>query len=238
MKTLGVIGGLGPMATAYFMQLVIEMTKAEIDQEHVEMIIYNCPSVPDRTGYILGQTTENPAKKMIEIGNNLAKDGADLLAIPCVTANYFYEELTANIEVPIIDIIKETARHLKENNISTVGLMATDGTISSRLFQKVLEKENISVICPDEEGQKDVMHLIYDNVKANKPIDMLRFQRVSEGLFAQGAQVIVLGCTELSMIRRDEKIGPGYLDAMQVLAKASVEACAELKEHYHTLITK
>ena len=237
MRTLGVIGGLGPMATAVFMQMVIEMTEADTDQEHVEMIIYNCPSIPDRTSYILGLSDADPGKPMAAIGKKLAADGAEVIAIPCVTANYFYEELSREIPIPIINFIEETAKYLEEQNISVVGLMATDGTVNSGLFQKLLQVRGIKTVLPEADTQKDVMHLIYQNVKATRPIEMDRFERVSAELRKKGSQVIILGCTELSMIRRDERVGAGYLDAMQVLAKCSVERCGILKKEYRQLIT-
>lgn len=238
MNKLGVIGGLGPMATAFFMQMVIEMTKADTDQEHIEMLIHNCPSIPDRTNYILGKSSENPGKPMAAIGKKLADNGADVIAIPCITANYFYGELAREIPVPIINIIEETTGYLTERKVKTVGLMATDGTVESGLFQSSLQAAGVEVVLPGEDGQQDVMHLIYRNVKATRPAEMDRFERVSKELKDKGAQVIILGCTELSMIRRDEKIGSGYLDAMQVLARRSVELCGTLKEEYLQLITE
>lgn len=238
MKKLGVIGGLGPMATAYFIRMVIEMTRADTDQEHIEMLIHSSPSIPDRTNFILGKSRDDPEKPMAAIGRQLAENGAQIIAIPCITANYFYRHLSEEIPVPVIDTIAETTGYLNERNIESVGLMATDGTIQSRLFQHSLDSAGIQVVLPDPEGQRDVMHLIYQNVKATKPVEMERFQRVSEKLRRKGAQVIILGCTELSMIRRDEVIGAGYLDAMQVLAKRSVELCGTLKEEYKHLITK
>lgn len=238
MKKLGVIGGLGPMATAFFMQMVIEMTDAAVDQEHIEMYIHSCPSIPDRTGYILGKSAENPCPRMAAVGQKLAADGAELIAIPCVTANYFYRELSEAIPVPVINIIEETGSYLSKRGIKSAGLMATDGTVQSGLFRQILEKAGIRVVLPDEEGQKDVMHLIYENVKASKPVETARFERVSEELRAKGAEVLLLGCTELSMIRRDYEIGAGYLDVMQLLAKCAVERCGVLKEEYKELITK
>lgn len=238
MKKLGVIGGLGPMATAFYMQMVIEMTNAEKDQEHIEMLIHNCPSIPDRTSYILGNSESDPGEPMAEIGKKLVQNGADVIAIPCITAAYFNERLTKEISIPIINIIEETTGYLAARNIKTVGLMATDGTVKSSLFQKSLQTAGINVILPDEDSQRDVMHLIYKNVKATKPVEMNRFERVSAELRNRGAEVIILGCTELSMIRRDEQIGPGYLDVLQVLAKCSVEWCGLLKAQYQQLITR
>lgn len=238
MRTLGVIGGLGPMATAVFMQMVIEMTEAGTDQEHIEMIIYDCPSIPDRTSYIVGQSLKNPEPYMAEVGNKLVGSGADVIAIPCVTAGYFYEQLSREIPIPIINVIEETAEYLVRQEVSTVGIMATDGTIQSGLFQRTLQSRGVKVILPEKKAQKDVMHLIYRNVKATKPIEMERFVCVSDELRGKGAQVIILGCTELSMIKRDEQIGAGYLDVMQILAKCCVEKCGILKEEYRQLITK
>lgn len=237
MHTLGVIGGLGPMATAFFMQMVIEMTAAGTDQEHIEMIVYNCPSIPDRTSYIVGQSRENPGIPMAKAGRKLAAFGAEIIAVPCVTANYFYRQLSAEIPVPVINVIEEAAGYLADEGVRTVGVMATDGTIRSGLFQKALQLRGIRAILPGEESQKDVMHLIYEDVKATKPADMDKFARVSRQLREKGAQVIVLGCTELSMIRRDGQIGAGYLDVMQLLAKCSVEVCGTLKKEYRQLIT-
>lgn len=237
MKKLGVIGGLGPMATAFFMQMVIEMTDAAIDQNHIEMLIHNCPGIPDRTSYILGKSKENPSIQMIDIGKNLAANGAGIIAIPCITANYFYRELSENIPVPVINAIEETSSYINSRGIKTVGLMATDGTVQSRLFNKELNSKGINLVIPDQEYQSYVMSIIYDNVKAGMPVDMDKFRAVSENLRGKGAEVILLGCTELSMARRDEIIGAGYLDVMELLARCSVEACGQLKEEYREIIT-
>ena len=238
MQKLGVIGGLGPMATALFMKMVIEMTDAAVDQEHIEMIIYNCPQIPDRTNYILGISDEDPAPEMIRIGKTLGEQGVGLIAIPCVTANYFYEQLSEAIPVKIIDVIGEMCSYLKERNYKCVGLMATSGTVQSRLFQKVFEELGCKLVLPSEERQKDVMHIIYQNVKANRPVDMDKFHAVSEELHRAGAEVIILGCTELSVVHENEVIGAGYLDAMQLMAKCAVETCGTLKEEYEEIVTR
>ena len=237
--TLGVIGGLGPIATAHFMELVIRMTDAATDQEHLDMIIYNRPSIPDRTGYILDPTKPNPLPEMIRVGNTLARQGAKLIAIPCMTAHYFHRELTRYIEAPIVHAIHECAVHLKKHGITKAGIMATDGTIRSKLFQQELERHGIEPIIPGVEGQKCVMSIIYDDIKANRPADLDKFGYASSELRSLGAQAIILGCTELSLIKRDCPIGAGYLDAMEVLAQTCVIRCGgKLKEEYQDLISK
>ena len=237
--TLGVIGGLGPIATAHFMELVIRMTEADTDQEQLDMILYNRPSIPARTSYILDSTKPNPLPEMIRVGNALARQGAKLIAIPCMTAHYFHRELTRYIEAPIVHAIHETAAHLKKHGITKVGIMATDGSIRSKLFQQELLKHGIEPIIPGEQAQKCVMSVIYDDVKANRPAGMDKFRFASDELREKGAQAIILGCTELSLVKRDYNIGAGYLDAMEVLAQTCVLRCGgKLKEEYQELISK
>ena len=117
--------------------------------------------------------------------------------------------------------------------------MATDGTVSSGIFHRELERQGLQPIAPQAAAQADVMHLIFENVKAGKPAEMDRFFAAAEDLRRQGAEVIILGCTELSLIKRDHPIGAGFIDAMEVLARQSVLACDKpLKREYKCLITK
>lgn len=238
MNRLGIIGGLGPMATAYFMELVTKMTQADTDQEHIDMIIYSRPSTPDRTKYILGESKESPLPAMIETGKALVEQHATRIAIPCITAHYFHDELEKAIRVPIIHGIAETVQYLSKRGYRSAGIMATDGTVRTGLFTEELRKKNMTAVYPDGTGQAYVMDLIYRNVKAGKPVDMEKFQAVADELHRKGAEVILLGCTELSLIKRDYPLQAGFLDVMEVLAKCSVEACATLKEEYKELITR
>lgn len=238
-KTLGVIGGLGPGATAHFMNLVTDMTEAKVDQEHVEMIVFSSPSIPDRTRHILDNNAPNPLPQMLAIGQKLAALGAEQIAIPCVTAHYFYNALESGIPAGLINGVQETALHLKEHGITNVGIMATDGTVASGIFHRELQKYGLAPIVPSAQRQKDVMHIIFDNIKAGKPADMDRFRAAADELRQQGAEAIILGCTELSLVKRDNPIGPGFIDAMEILAQQSVLRCgACLKEEYKSLISR
>lgn len=227
-KRLGIIGGLGPMATAYFMELIIKMTDAKTDQQHLEMIIYNIPSIPDRTNFILGKSEENPCPSLIAIGKKLEREQTDYIAIPCITAHFFYSDLEKNISVPIIHIIRETIAEIKEKKIKKVGIMATNGTIEAALFQQELGDNQIEYCFPDKKNQEYVMDLIYQNIKAGQPIEYNKFESVTENLKAQGAEIILLGCTELSLIKKEKNIGKEFLDMLEVLAKRVVLLCQEL----------
>ncbi|MBO4289859.1 MAG: aspartate/glutamate racemase family protein [Lachnospiraceae bacterium] len=238
-KTLGVIGGLGPMATAYFLELVTKMTKAASDQEHLHVLIDSEPRTPDRTGFLTGEKTEDPFPWLLKGGRNVKAMGAEVLAMPCNTAHAFYDRLQAELQLPFVHLIRETALVLREAGVENIGLMATEGTVKTGLYQRELERFGIRTAAPDAELQKQVHHVIFQNVKANLPPEMDRFFAVRDELFRQGAQVIVLGCTELSVVKKIGNIGPGFLDAMEVLAAKSVTACgAELAAGYERLISE
>lgn len=235
---LGVIGGLGPMATAYYLELLIRMTDAKCDQEHPELIVMNIPSIPDRTAYILGKSEENPVVPMIELGKQLRNLGATVLATPCVTAHYFHEALQEGTGLPMIHVIRSTAELLSKAGIRRVGLMATDGTVQSGIFQQGIEERGMEIVLPSEEAQKGVMTLIYDQVKAGIKPDLELFAAIRDDLRHSGAEVVVLGCTELSLLKKEQDLGAGILDALEVLAKESVLACGKaVKPEYHQLFS-
>ena len=238
MKKLGIIGGLGPMATAYFMQRIIEMTDAKTDQENIEMIVYNCPSIPDRTGYILGESDESPLPKMLEIAKALESQNIDYIAMPCITAHYFHKQLSEGVSVPVSNGIKEAADYLQQAGINKVGIMATSGTAKTRLFDSVFKDYKIECIYPDDNSQHKLMDIIYQGVKAGKPVDINEFLEVKQKLINEGAEVAILGCTELSIVKRDQNTGDKVLDIIDVLAQDCVRKCASLRPEFQDLITK
>jgi len=238
MKKLGIIGGLGPMATAYFMRRIIEMTNAATDQDNIEMVIYNTPSIPDRTSYILGKSDESPLPKIIELANNLERQNVDYIAIPCITAHFFHKDIAKSVYVKVSNGIEEAGEYLNERGINKVGIMATDGTASTKLFDSVFKEQGIECIYPEAECQKLLMSIIYDDVKAGRPVSMKEFGLIKNQLIENGAQVVILGCTELSIVKRDNDVGGKVLDIVDVLARDCVKKCAELRPEFEELITQ
>jgi len=217
--------------------LILDITDASTDQEHIEMIIYSNPKVPDRTNYILNHDNDNPVKDLINMGKRLESIGVDFLAMPCITGHFFYNELVKTFKIPMINMIDETVSYLYNNNIHSIGLMATEGTIKSKILQNKLKEYNIRTILPKQKMQLKIMELIYNEIKANKEIDYEKFFMVSNHLKENGAEVVLLGCTELSLIKRNVEIGPGFLDMLEVLAKKSIEVCGgKIKRSYNSLI--
>ena len=225
------------MATAYLMERIISMTDAATDQDHIEMVIYNIPTIPDRTSYILGRSDASPLPRMLELASSLEEAGCQCIAMPCVTAHYFHDRLEAATTVPIIHGIRECGQYLQDRGITKAGIMATDGTVSTDLFRTALLDFGIETLYPDAVHQQYVMDLIYQDVKASRPVHMDRFNAVADSLRASGAQVIILGCTELSIIKRDHSIGAGFLDVIDIISKCAVETCGQLKPEFKELIT-
>ncbi len=223
---LGILGGVGPLATAYFMELLIEKTPAQTDQDHMPMIVFNDPQIPDRTAYILDNTKPNPQQEMTKVARMLEKSGAEYIAIPCNTAHYFYEAISEAVRIPVLNIMEETSRRISSifGPGATVGLLATEGTVKSGVFQGYFENRAIRTIVPDESGQAVVTHLIYDCVKANEPYDEKDFLAEAQKLREAGCDAVVVACTELSVIYQNLSERPDWLfDSLDILADRCVE---------------
>lgn len=226
MKKLGIIGGLGPLATAYFYRRIVELTPAFTDQDHIETLIYSRPAIADRTAFLLGKEgAEDPKPALISVGKTLKDGGAQVLAIPCITAHAFHKEMEDGIGLPVLHAIRELAKLCRQKNIGKLGIMATDGARATRIYEDALSEEGITCIWPDEKGQKQVMSMIYDDVKAGKHISPDAWNEASEELFQKGAQAIVLGCTELSQAMVELQPDDRYIDIIDVLAAACVREC-------------
>ena len=220
--TLGIIGGMGPMATAAFMEKIIKNTKADTDQEHMPMIVYHLPRVPDRTAYILGKSDESPVPFIIEAAQNLEKAGVTEIAIPCVTAHRFRKEIQAAVSVPLLDGVEDTAKYLSHRHIKNAGIMATAGTVKADLFGNAFKTCGMECVYPDVDRQTLVMEFIYDCIKSGKPVDEKKLGEVTTYLSECGADVIVLGCTELSLIPK-ELFSCETVDVLDVLAQTCID---------------
>lgn len=246
-KTIGVIGGLGPMATVYFLECVTRMTKAKIDQEHPRIYMLSCPDIPDRTAYILGESAENPLEDITNMGLELQKMGADFLAIPCITAHYFLKEIESKIDIPVVHLTEELAQDIRQKEIKKVGILATTGTIQSGVIRNELEGAGIEVVVPDKEHQEFVMEIIYHQIKSGESIDWDMVHKVVRHMLQGGSQKIILGCTELPLLKKDvwmadspelgKILHEDCIDVLEVLAqKAILYSGAKLKEKYIDII--
>ncbi|WP_409227960.1 cysteate racemase [Gudongella sp. SC589] len=223
-KTIGIIGGMGPLATAKLFEKIVLYTKADLDQDHPHTIIDSNTKIPDRTSYIL-QGGESPMEELTKSVKRLKEAGADFLVMPCNTAHYFYDELKSAADIPFINMISETVSTIKKDFPGMkVGLLSTSGTISSGVYSSELEKQGIEYAIPTGAQQDAVMDLIYNIKKGMYDNDLKGFNKAIGELKDQGSKVIILGCTELSvaydMYGLPEEVS--YVDALRVLAREAV----------------
>ena len=222
---LGVLGGLGPMSTVYFCELLTAHTKAATDADHIDMLISSRASTPDRTAFILGTSREDPLPVMCREARRLTDAGADLLVIPCNTAHYFYDGLRESCSTPILNIIEETVSHLHRNRVRRFGLLATEGTCASGAYRRFSDPLGMDCVEPTAEEQAVITEIIYGCVKQNRSIDWNAFFRVTDAMRARGCERLVLGCTELSLLKRaglDENL---FVDSLEILAYRTILAC-------------
>jgi len=206
MKTVGILGGMGSMATVDLFEKIIKNTQVTCDQDHLHIIIDNYSEIPDRTDFILNKGLD-PTKKMIEAAMRLEQAGAELIAMPCNTAHFFYDEIQASINVPIIHMMKETSKIIKSNTI----LLATQGTYTAKLYANVL--------IPNDKMQNVVSELIYQYKKDQTINVRLKKEVLSQLEYLDG---IILGCTELPLIFKQMDTNVPLIDPTQILAEAII----------------
>jgi aspartate racemase len=227
-KIIGILGGMGPEATIDLFTKIVKGTKAKKDQDHLRILIDNNPKIPDRTLAIQGKGP-SPLNQLVRSAKVLEKAGADFIVIPCVTAHYYYESLQKRIEIPILHIAVETAKHVKNKfkGIKKIGLIATTGTIHTRLFQKAFSHTGIELILPDPEAQKRwIMEAIYGRggIKAVGPSEGSKrlILKASEMLIRRGAQAVVAGCTEVPLVLKEGNLSVPVIDTIHTLAQAAI----------------
>jgi len=222
---LGIVGGLGPLASAYFYELITQHTKAQKDQDHIDIILSSRASTPDRTAYITGKSPDCPLPYMIEDAVRLEQYGADALVIPCNTAHYFIDEVRNSVKIPVPSIIEETSAYLKKAGYKKAGIMATAGTVSAGAYQDHLSDIGLDYAVPDEKYQDYLHDLIYGDVKSGGKPNLYKFYAIAEHLIQKGCDKLILGCTELSVINREIGGDPMFIDSMEVLAHCAITLC-------------
>ena len=225
MKKLGILGGMGPLATCDLFKKVVENTRAGCDNDHIHIIIDNNSSIPDRTAAIL-RGGADPLPQMRESLQRLTEAGANVVIMGCNTAHYFYDALGEGCKVERLNMLYETMAYLKAHGIKKAGLLASSGTVESGIYAKAAEKYGIELLTPAGEAQEAVMGVIYDGVKAGvADYDTADFKAVVADLTAVGAETMILGCTELPLAMEMYRLDFPAADPTLILAKAAIVAC-------------
>ena len=224
-QKLGVLGGMGPQATQMFYQFVLDRTDAMRDQDHLPALILSDTAMPDRTSAILSGNTEEIYARLRQDAKLLEQCGCTAIAIPCNTSHFFLDRVQEQISIPILHMIRETAKVLVAQGRKRPGILATDGTVRSGLYQKECAALGMEAVVPDEATQKLVMSIIYDEIKQGEQGSREKFAQIDRALRSAGCDCAILACTELSVFATYHSLPPYYLDAMMVLAEQSVKRC-------------
>lgn len=226
---VGILGGMGPAATADLYAKIITATPATRDQDHLHVVIWADPTVPDRSTALL-HGGEDPTPWLLHGARQLVAMGASFIAVPCNTAHAFFPAIERTIAAPFMHMMDETATavELAHPSIARVGLLATTGTIASGLYQKWFARHHIEVVVPNDDLQERVVMAAIHRVKAGETgqetTNLLADAAVS--LVEHGAEALIAGCTELPLVFRDGNASVPVIDPTRVLAEAIVRRAA------------
>jgi aspartate racemase len=233
---IGIVGGVGPAATVDFVDKIVRNTRALRDQDHVKLVVEQNPQIPDRTGFLLGDGVD-PTLALYSTCKKLEADAADFIAIPCNTAHAYIDRIQPHLSIPIVNMLFETVEHIRRSfsEPKRIGLLATNGTLKSGVYHREIEKAGFELVVPDEANQARVMRVIYgaQGAKAGfttgECVDDLLLALTS--LVEHGAEVILLGCTELPLLMAQNDAFPVagktvvVLDPTEILARKCVSLC-------------
>ena len=229
MKAIGIIGGMGPLATIDLYEKITINTRAEKDQDHIHIIIDSYPQIEDRTAYIL-HGGKNPKDKLIESAKRLEIAGADALIMPCNTAHFFAKDIEKEVNIPLIHIVKSTAEAIKNKypKANNIGLIATTGTLKTGVYADILKDYGYNIIELNEIIENNIMDCIYKGVKAGKTEEYVPlFQKCVDEITDMGADVLIAGCTEIPILVPYVKAKVPFVDATLELALAAIKFAQE-----------
>ena len=226
-KTIGILGGMGPLATADLFRKITLLTKAGCDNDHIRIFIDSNAQIPDRTAAIL-RGGADPLPQMRSALHSLEACGADCVIMPCNTAHYFLPKLQAETKLPFLSMLEATAKACAcAYPGKTAAVLATKGTLDSGLYNQALAHEGVEYIIPNDAEKDTLMHLIYDVVKASKPLapEEQTWKALLDALRARGADYFILGCTELPIVADTLPEEGPFIDPTAELAKAAIRFC-------------
>lgn len=224
-RLVGIFGGMGPEATANLYAEIVRLTPAKEDQEHLPTVIYSRPQVPDRTRCI-----ESGSREIVpylrEGVRRLERMGASFIVIPCNTVHYYHADMQRAVRIPVLNMIEETVEAVRREHpdCRVIGLLASNGTVRSRLYEKAFEMRGLKVVYPEADCQQScVMNAVY-SIKAggDKRRQADQLARAAEDVTRKGAQVIVLGCTEIPLAFDASRARRPVVNATAVLARAAI----------------
>ena len=234
-KVIGVLGGMGPESTAALLNRITRRTPAATEQDHLRVIIDSNPKIPNRTDALLFGNIEPIIEGLSVTARNLERAGAEMIGIPCNTAHAFLADVRASVDIPVLDMVGETAFQARHafGEKAVVGLLATDGTLRTRLYHEALKLHHLEAVGPAGPGVQNAVMDALDMVKLHGVTDEAKgtIGVAIKDVSAQGATVLIAGCTEVSLILERFQPNLPWLDPLTVLADVLVhEAMIESRD--------
>ncbi len=234
MKTIGILGGMGPEATLLLYELIIRHTQAKSDQEHIPTLIYSNTRIPDRTAAILHKG-EDPLPYLVKSAKVLKEGNVDLIGMPCNTAHYYIKKIKKEVEVDIVNMVDLAYDEIMKRHLGKkIMIFATEGTIETGIYDFSKKKDPVQVIAPGPDDQKVLREMIYGQVKAGKrPIELETYQELLYRVEEDGIEAVILGCTELSYLHSMFKFPNNieFINTLELLARELVKRGKDEEEN-------
>lgn len=232
-KTVGIIGGMGPEATVDILKRIIRLTPAKDDFDHIHCLIDNDPKVPSRIKALIEGDGENPGPYLADMAKKLESWGADFLIMPCNTAHYYYEYIAEAVSIPVVHLIDLIVEKVVDDfsDQTKVGVAASTAVLLTDLYKSKFQQHGIQVMYPEKSDQNRLLEIIKAVKAGNTGLDVREaFQSVCLNLSNQAVNIIVIACTELSVIAGEvpndsmsnKEFPYQLIDAAEFLAKETV----------------
>lgn len=223
-KIIGIIGGMGPEATADLYLKIIRNTPAQKDQDHMHVLIDGNAKIPDRVEAIF-EGGEDPSPILASMAHNLFEMGADYIAIACNTAHFFYDAMQSAVPIPVMHMPRLTIDYIRATypEVKSIGLIATNATGKTGLYQNIADDFGLTTLVPPEPYQNDLVQKSIHLIKAGEKKQAAQnIRQVAEMLIAQGAEVIIAGCTEIPLVLENGMVSVPVIDPTLILAREIV----------------
>lgn len=223
-KTVGIMGGLGPEATADFFTKLVAATPAASDQDHLHILIDNNPKVPNRHLAIRGESP-SVGPDLVAMARRLEEAGADFLVMVCNTAHAWTKDIRAAVSIPFVSFIEEVVDHIASTYpAGPVGIMAADGCLEAELYQTALSAKGFEPICWDQDKLARFMTLVF-RIKAGERDAAMgqEMAALAEDLASRGAKLIISGCTEIPLVLDEADVRVPLISSSDLLVQRTID---------------
>ncbi|MHB8710081.1 MAG: aspartate/glutamate racemase family protein [Minisyncoccota bacterium] len=225
MKTIGILGGVGPQTTSKVYLSIIKLIRERGEEKYPPIVIYNLPFpfVIEYEAIVQGINSEKMIAYLLDGAKILEKSGVDFGILPCNTLHKYIGEIRKAVKFPFLSILEETALALKERKVKKVGMLATETTIESKIYENVLKNIGINILYPSKNEQDTVNNIIVELLnETENSFQKEKLKTVCNALHERGAELILLACTDLQLIASDIKTAVPIIDTTEVLVNSSV----------------